>query len=196
MEPKNRNEDQESAKAETVSLDEYRSKLKDWEVQLAERDAQINNLKDQILEWEEKIGGIRDYVKKMEAETAAIKERSKKDIEFQVQQRQAEFLKIFLGILDNLERSLRAGVTEDNWKSFVEGIELIQKQMMDGLREVGVERIPTLGEKFEPHLHEAMATQEVNEDQDDLIVEELLPGYRLRDFVIRPSKVVVGKKRV
>lgn len=74
------------------------------------------------------------------------------------------------------------------------GLEMIRKQMLDAMSKHGLERVSSLGLTFDPNLHEAVA-QEVNAEVDDnSIIKEHQPGYKLNGRLIRAAKVVVSKK--
>ena len=103
-----------------------------------------------------------------------------------------------LPVLDNLQRALdaertvQAGESED-FRHFVRGIELIGKQLAGALESMGVEVVPTVGERFDPHVHEAVATEESGEFEPDTVMQEMQRGYRLGDKLLRPAMVKVAK---
>jgi len=103
-----------------------------------------------------------------------------------------------LPVLDNLQRALdaertvQAGESED-FRHFVRGIELIGKQLAGALESMGVEVVPTVGERFDPHVHEAVATEETDEFEPDTVMQEMQRGYRLGDKLLRPAMVKVAK---
>ena len=105
----------------------------------------------------------------------------------------------FLPVLDNLDRALSANkekidVMSDDTKNILTGVEMVQRQFINALENFGVKIIPALGEKFDPALHEAAGTEEIsNPEQDGLITNELLKGYKTEKRVLRPSRVLVGK---
>jgi molecular chaperone GrpE len=105
-----------------------------------------------------------------------------------------EIIRQLLGILDNFERALANVESAPSLASFVQGIQMIHKQMLDVLQKEGVMEINARGESFDPSLHQAVAMIEDNELPDETVVEELQKGYRLKDKVIRPSMVRVSKK--
>ncbi|HZS26733.1 MAG TPA: nucleotide exchange factor GrpE [Candidatus Angelobacter sp.] len=74
------------------------------------------------------------------------------------------------------------------------GIELIHKQLQDVLQKLNVQRIPAQGEPFDPRVHEAIEVVESNEVPDHHVLEELQPGYRIRERLLRPAMVRVAKK--
>ena len=94
-----------------------------------------------------------------------------------------------LPILDDLERafaSIPAQLAELGW---VDGVRLIERKLQTTLEAQGLSPIKALGEPFDPHLHEAVRQDKGSEG---IVVEEFQRGYKFRDKVIRPSKVVVG----
>lgn len=98
----------------------------------------------------------------------------------------------FLPVLDNFQLAARhvpANLEKDNW---AQGIRQIEKQFEDILLSVGLERIESVGQKFDPNLHEAVEHIESDKPEDE-IVEEVLSGYKFGDDVLRPAKVKVSK---
>ena len=107
---------------------------------------------------------------------------------------QEEVITAILPVLDNLDRALEAAGSEDA-ASILKGVEMVQRQFVNVLGNLGVTVIKAQGENFDPSLHDASGTEEVdNPELDGKIIRELLKGYRTDDRVLRPSKVIVGRK--
>ncbi|MBX6316555.1 MAG: nucleotide exchange factor GrpE [Isosphaeraceae bacterium] len=98
-----------------------------------------------------------------------------------------------LGVLDNFERALEAARAAGA-SAIVEGLDLVHKQLLATLAKHGVEPIPALGQPFDPNLHEAIAQQADAEHPEGTVVAELGKGYKIRDRVLRPSRVAVSVK--
>lgn len=102
-----------------------------------------------------------------------------------------------LPVVDNLRRALEAeggGAQEsEKFRHFLHGVELISKQLDGVLDNLGVKPVPTVGQPFDPHIHEAVATVQTDEFEPDTVTEELVRGYRLGDKLIRPAMVKVAK---
>ncbi|HEX6730198.1 MAG TPA: nucleotide exchange factor GrpE, partial [Pyrinomonadaceae bacterium] len=81
----------------------------------------------------------------------------------------------------------------DEFRHFLSGVDLIYKQLNGVLEALGVTPIPSVGERFDPHVHEAVVTEETDEFEPDTVVQEILSGYRLGDKLIRPALVKVAK---
>ena len=95
----------------------------------------------------------------------------------------------FVNVLDNIERALQVESADDKMK---EGISLIKKQMLEIMTSLGCSEIPTVGEVFNPEIHDAVMHIESEEYGEQIIVEELRKGYKCGDRVIRHAMVKVA----
>ena len=112
----------------------------------------------------------------------------------------ADVARKLLPVVDNLaraldtERSVEAGESEE-FRHFLHGVELISKQLNDVLESFGVQSIASVGEPFDPHVHEAVVTEASDEYEPDTVIEELARGYRIGDRLLRPAMVKVAARR-
>jgi molecular chaperone GrpE len=97
--------------------------------------------------------------------------------------------KELLPALDNLDRALEAADQND---PLLQGVRLVREELSAGLARVGIESFSPTGEIFDPALHEAVVHQPVDGATSGTVAEVYQPGYRLRDHVIRPARVVVA----
>ena len=105
-----------------------------------------------------------------------------------------------LPVLDNLARALDAEKTVESneskeFRHFLHGVELINKQLNDVLESLGIQPIAAVGERFDPHIHEAVVTEPSDKYEPDTVTEELVRGYRIGDRLLRPSMVKVAARR-
>lgn len=87
-------------------------------------------------------------------------------------------------------------LNEDNLKrlgTYLAGLSMVAKQMEDTLKEIGLIKIATKGEKFDPNLHEAISYEETKDVPADYIIDEVESGWLIEGVVIRPAKVRVSK---
>jgi molecular chaperone GrpE len=103
----------------------------------------------------------------------------------------ADAIKALLPAFDSFERALQAPTTQLN--EFRGGVELIYKQIQDALAQLGVRPVPAKGERFDPHVHEAIEMVETTDVPDHEVIDELQRGYRLKDRLLRPAMVRVAK---
>ncbi len=95
----------------------------------------------------------------------------------------------FLPVMDNFQLALNATGNAEQLRS---GVGLIVKQMEEALQKMQVNAIPSVGEPFDPRVHEALGTVEREDIPDQHVAEEIRRGYRLRDRLLRPALVRVA----
>jgi molecular chaperone GrpE len=95
-----------------------------------------------------------------------------------------------LPVIDNFERALKHLPEDLEGNDYIKGVQAVVKQFEQTLTQMGVERIKTVGQPFDPHLHEAVATEE-GEGGEHVVTEELQAGYKVGDEVIRHAMVKV-----
>jgi molecular chaperone GrpE len=109
----------------------------------------------------------------------------------------AEAAQKLLPVMDNLSRAVDAERSVETSESaefrhFLHGVQLISKQLSEVLESFGVQPIAAVGERFDPHIHEAVVTEPSDEHEPDTVVEELARGYRIGDRLLRPAMVKVA----
>jgi len=98
-----------------------------------------------------------------------------------------------LPVIDNFDRALKHVPKELANNDYVKGVQGVVKQFEKTLADMGVVRIKTVGEVFDPHLHEAIGVE--GDEGHEIVSEELQPGYKLGDEVIRHAMVKVKMER-
>ena len=103
----------------------------------------------------------------------------------------AETLKSFLPVLDNFELSLAHMKKDESGEAYIQGFELLQKQLVKIMTDYGISEIEAAGQKFDPHFHEAVMMVESNDKEDETVLAVFQKGYMYKDTVLRPAKVQV-----
>ena len=103
----------------------------------------------------------------------------------------ADAIKTLLPAIDSFERALNAPSSQPN--EFRNGVELIYKQLQDALAKLGVRPVPAKGERFDPHVHEAIEMVETSDVPDHQVIDELQKGYKLKERLLRPAMVRVAQ---
>ena len=131
---------------------------------------------------------------RLAADFENYKRRTRQELGDRTQYANEELLRKLLPILDNLRRALDHAPegADGNW---FDGLRMVVRQFDDTLQAQGVSPIPAVGEKFDPSRHEAIAREETDEHEEGTIVEEMQPGYRLHERVLRPTLVKVAHPR-
>jgi molecular chaperone GrpE len=133
-----------------------------------------------------------DRLLRKTAEFDNFRKRVDKERREQSEWAAADVLTDVLTVLDDLDRALAIEAPPEA-QSYRAGFELIHRQLNDMLRKRGVTALETLGNDFDPHLHQAVAYEESAGAREGEIIGELRKGYRLGDRLLRPALVRVAK---
>ena len=131
---------------------------------------------------------------RLAADFENYKRRTRQELADRTQYANEELLRKLLPILDNLRRALDHA-PEGIDRNWFDGLRMVVRQFEDTLQAQGVSTIRAVGEKFDPAQHEAIAREETDEHEEGTIVEEMQPGYRLHERVLRPTLVKVAHPR-
>lgn len=143
---------------------------------------------------EDRLAEVLAAYRTMRTENEGFRERLGRNIERRFDQRRERLLLKFIEILDNLDRALEAAEQTFAGAPLIEGLILVRTQLLQTLKDEGLERIPAIGMPYDPNHSEAVETRVVEDpDQHHLVVKELLRGYRLNGRVARASRVIVGE---
>ncbi len=138
--------------------------------------------------------------KRVSADFENYKRRKEEEIKDLIQFAREVTVAKLLPTLDSLEQALRhmpeyqQPAFVDKYQNWQKGIEVLLAQLDKTLAEMGVSKIEALGKKFDPNFHEALREVE-SEGDEGMVVEELQSGFILNGKVIRPSQVVISKKK-
>jgi molecular chaperone GrpE len=154
--------------------------------------AELKRLQTQLAEAQESLArrqaDFENYRKRIERERGEAHNRIV-----------AEVARKLLPVLDNLSRALDAErsieTSESNeFRHFLHGVELISKQLNEVLESFGIQPIAAVGERFDPHIHEAVVTEPSDEFEPDTVIAEMQRGYRIGDRLLRPAMVKVSAR--
>lgn len=129
----------------------------------------------------------------LERETAEMRDRLKKTLEAKASQDQFNFLTTLLPVLDNLNLAVQASETDPSVEHLRNGVVGTARSFEQALMSVGVEAVPSVGETFDPELHEAVDMIQTDAENDGKVTAEYSRGYKLGDRLLRPAKVQVGR---
>jgi molecular chaperone GrpE len=120
-----------------------------------------------------------------------FRKRQERVLADRVQQQKKALLHNLLGVMDNVERALVYQDTLDR-QGLQQALRMVQWQMNEVLRGQGLAPVATVGEPFNPYLHEAIEAVEDSDKPEGTIVEEVLKGYTLGEETLRPARVKVS----
>ncbi len=134
-----------------------------------------------------------EKLQRVSADYANFQKRVSKQIADTISYEKEKLMKTLLPALDNFEHTLQGAHSAEDVEVMIKGVQIINDQLLDIVKLHGVEQIESLGENFDPSLHQAMLQSSDVEKKDGIVLEEFQKGYKLNGRVIRPSKVVVNK---
>jgi len=134
---------------------------------------------------------LLDRLARMQADFENARKRAARDQQEFREFALADALKALLPVLDSFERALQVGAGDKS--DLRNGVELIYKQLQDTLGKLGLRSIPATGEVFDPRWHEAIEMVDTKEAPDHQVIDELQPGYKLKERLLRPAMVRVAR---
>ena len=153
---------------------------------------------DRLGELEKELEEVRQHVLYAQAETQNVRRRLEQEKQSAAQYAATAFARDMLSVKDNLERALSAIPEElrgdERMKGLIAGIEATGREVDSAFQRHGIARIEAMGEKLDPHLHQAMLEVPTDEAEPGTIVQEMQAGYTIKDRLLRPALVGVAKK--
>lgn len=145
--------------------------------------------KQSTKELEQQVAELTDALQRERADAMNVRRRAEEERAGLGSFYKANVVRELLPVIDNFERALKHTPKELEANDYIKGVQGIAKQFEDVLSKLGVERIKTVGEPFDPSVHNAVSHEEG--DGPELVSEELQAGYRLGDEIIREAMVRV-----
>jgi molecular chaperone GrpE len=139
---------------------------------------------------EARLQELTDALQRERADAQNLRRRHEAELTGLRAATKANVVRELLPAIDNLERALKHVPADLQDNDYVKGVQAVVKQFEKTLADIGVERIRTVGEPFDPHLHEAVSMEEGDGDRQ-IISDELQAGYKVGDDVVRHAMVRV-----
>ena len=153
-----------------------------------ELEARTKAAEKQVQEVQARFDQLRQQLQR---ETDETRQRLNRSADERAASEKAKFIASLLPALDNLNRAAASG--DAPRESILEGIRSIATTFEAALTNAGVESIQSVGEDFNPELHEAVDTEETGSEMDGKVIEEYSRGFRMGDRLLRPARVKVGR---
>jgi molecular chaperone GrpE len=162
------------------------------EVIEAEKKGLFGKKKEKKDKKDEQIEELNDRLKRTMAEFENFRKRNEKEKLQMFETGAKSVVEKILPIIDNFERGLSAVPEEEKSSPFVGGMDMVYKQLLTSLEEIGVKQIEAEGKEFDPNLHNAVMHEENEELGENVVSAELQKGYTYRETVVRHSMVKVA----
>jgi len=179
MKPIKQEDNSQDKKEKTIETEEPDKKVNSE--QESEKDKEIKNLYSQLLRLKAEFENYRKRVEKEKQDRFLYGKQI-------VLSKIVEFTDIF-------DKAIEVSTDKKDIENILSGLELLRKEFYLFLEKEGIKFINSLGEKFDPNLHEVVGYELTEDKDEDIVLKEVQKGYKFGDYVLRPAKVIVSKKQ-
>ena len=162
-----------------------------------EQDTKLNEemlkVEEELQRLTEENNDLVEKVKYHQAELINYRKRKDEEVSNTLKYANQSLILELLPIVDNFERALKQNTSEE-FSKYLEGFKMMYANLVQVLKNFGVEEINRVGEVFDPNLEQALVTDKVEDKEDEVVLEVLQKGYKLKDRVIRPASVKINQK--
>ena len=155
-----------------------------------ELEARTRSAEQKLAEVQSRFDQLRQQLQR---ETDETRQRLNRAAEEKAKRDTADFIASLLPVMDNLTRAIQAAETSGSLETLAAGVRSTASSFENALLSAGVEPIESVGQDFNPELHEAVDTVPVDPEEEGKIVEEYSRGFKIGDRLLRPARVRVGR---
>ncbi len=162
-----------------------------------EASEEVTPVVDPLVQLREERDRLKDQLLRTAADFDNFRKRSRKELEDAEKRGREDTIREMLPVFDNLERAVTAGTNATNatdTAAIVDGLKMVMKLFEDHTQRIGISRVPSVGERFDPAIHDAIQQQETADHPPGVVITEVVPGYRFGERLLRPAMVVVSRK--
>jgi len=155
-----------------------------------ELEARTKAAERQVHEVQSRFDQLRQQLQR---ETDETRQRLNRSADERATAEKAKFISMLLPVMDDLNRAMNAASGDTPRDAIVEGLRSITSGFQSALTNAGVKSMESVGEPFNPELHEAVDTEVTDGEMDGIVIEEYSRGFRMGDRLLRPARVKVGR---
>lgn len=157
----------------------------------------VPTAEEKIAALEKEVAGYKDQMLRKVAEFENFRKQKEKEVSTIRKYADEPLIKELLPVLDDIDRVLHNSAkfleSTPEAKTYIDGVKLVQQNLMKVFESRGLKRIESVGNKFDVDYHEALTQMDQEGAEPETVIQEYAPGYTLHDKVIRHAKVVVSK---
>ena len=158
-----------------------------------ELEARTKAAERQVLDIQARFDQLRQQLQR---ETDETRQRLNRSADERAANAKATFISTLLPVMDDLNRAIEAASPDAPGEAILEGIRSIATGFQAALTNTGVEPILSVGQEFDPELHDAVDTEPTGPEMDGKVIAEYSRGFRMGDRLLRPARVKVGRASV
>ena len=194
----NRYREEEKEELEEVTeveetIEEVTEKVQEADEKPAKEKKKIKELKEQIASLELELANVKNEMLLDRAELENFKRRTNDERIKDRKYANQSLLSDMINVIDIFDKTVSSNTEDELLKKYLLGFKMINMQLQQVMNDYGVQKIKDLGEKFNPNIHQAVETVEVEGVEEGQVVEVVMQGYMYKDRVLRPSIVKVSK---
>jgi molecular chaperone GrpE len=168
-------------------IEQLQAKLKEADERRAEAERQVRDISERF----------RHAQAQLKAETEEQRARMQRVFDQKLEAARGDTVASLLDALDNLKRAIAAADTSErreiDWEALLEGVRATASMFEAKMQSLGLKPIISVGEQFNPEIHEAVEIVPVKAEEDNQVIEEFQTGYKFGDRLLRPARVRVGR---
>jgi molecular chaperone GrpE len=138
---------------------------------------------------------LKDAWMRTAADFDNFRKRTKRELEEARRNGREDLLRALLPVFDNLGRALQSAQRSTDTKAMADGLAMVQRQFVEALGREGISKVPTVGQAFDPGIHEAIQQLETDEHPAGTVIAEVQPGYMQGERLMRAAMVVVARAK-
>jgi molecular chaperone GrpE len=138
---------------------------------------------------------LKDAWLRTAADFDNFRKRTRRELDDARRASREEVLRALLPVFDNLDRAIQSAARSSDVKAMVDGLSMVHRQFVDALGREGITKVPTVGQSFDPGIHEAIQQVDTDEHPPGTVISEVQSGYRQGDRLLRAAMVVVARAK-
>jgi molecular chaperone GrpE len=150
---------------------------------------------DPVADAQAEAARMKDAWLRTAADYDNFRKRSRKELDDARRNGREDLLRAVLPVFDNLERAIQSSQRASDVKAVADGLSMVQRQFVEALGREGIARVATIGQPFDPSVHEAIQQVETSDHPAGTVLAEVQPGYTQGDRLVRAALVVVAKAK-
>ena len=184
---------EEVVESETEEVEEEIQQINETDEKPVKEKKKIKELKEQIANLELELANVKNEMLLDRAELENFKRRTNDERIKDRKYANQTLLSDMINVIDIFDKAVSSNTEDELLKKYLLGFKMINMQLQQVMSDYGVQKIKDLGEKFNPNIHQAIETIEVEGVEEGQVVEVVMQGYMYKDRVLRPSMVKVSK---
>jgi molecular chaperone GrpE len=169
--------------------------VEEGEVESGEKAPGSDVAADPLAQAQGEVTRLKDAWMRTAADFDNFRKRTRRELEEARRSGREDLLRVLLPVFDNLARAIQSAHRSTDVKAMVDGLSMVQRQFVEALGREGITKVPTVGQAFDPSVHEAIQQVETDEHPAGTVIAEVQAGYMQGERLLRAAMVVVARPK-